>query len=194
MMAQYRTFQSAALGKEHLRLYGDDTASLTFCFHLSFSLSLFISTFPFLKVWLTGASGRRVHFRFLWLWLPQLGDMTDGRDRGNGPLSIHLPSSSNFGPGGKTPNTRFATLYCQIHAPKFKIQQKHCVHGWHPSQPCHSCLPQTPAPEVKWANLLTKWSENALVWNNPIYHLEEFHLVQISPETQAWRFPHICRR
>ena len=122
---------------------------MTFCFHLSFSLSLFISTFSFLKVWLKAASGRRVHFRFLWLWLPQLGDMTDGRDRGNGPLSIHLPSSSNFGPGGKTPNTRFATLYCQIHAPKFKIQQKHCVHGWHPSQPCHSCLPQTPAPEVK---------------------------------------------
>ena len=74
---------------------------MTFCFHLSFSLSLFTSTFPFLKVWLTAASWRRVHFRFLWLWLPQLGDMTDGRDRGNGPLSIHLPSSSNFGPGGK---------------------------------------------------------------------------------------------
>ena len=29
---------------------------MTFCFHLSFSLSLFISTFPFLKVWLTAAS------------------------------------------------------------------------------------------------------------------------------------------
>ena len=167
---------------------------MTFCFHLSFSLSLFISTFPFLKVWLTAASGRRVHFRFLWLWLPQLGDMTDGRDRGNGPLSIHLPSSSNFGPGGKR-----QILVSQSNIAKYTLQNSKYsknrvfmadIHLSHATPDLLKHLLQ----RWNWANLLTKWSENALVWNNPIYHLEEFHLVQISPETQAWRFPHICRR
>ena len=40
-------------------------------------------------------------------------------------------------------------IVCHIHTIKFEIQQKHCVHGWHPSQSCHSWPPQTPAPEVK---------------------------------------------